>query len=196
MILLATLSAMATTVTLTNSPNACIDTYEVHPLVGEEDNLAAVKLTPPSYPATVTAVTWSLAHGQFGGSSEPFCDAALEYEVLVFKSLSPAPPASPTIIETITVPASSLPSTKAIYYYTETLSTPITLTVGEKLYVAVRLTGDPDTDVVCISMCRNSDWRKRLNWWSYSDAAPYPWDTMENNYIYQNFIIEASATIP
>ena len=185
MFLLTVVSALASTVTLTNNPHACTDTYETHPLVGEEDNLAAAKLTPPSYPATVTAVSWRLAHGTYG-TDPAFCDAGLAYEVLVFKGYGTTPPSTPTILETITVAAASLPSYDETYTFSQTLSSPITLNTGEKLYVAVRMTGDPEEDVVCVSLCKNTDWRRKLNFWSNSADAPYPWSAMEDYFIYKN----------
>ncbi len=160
---------------LTNLPDGCpVYTY-TGPVAGEEDHFIAGRLTPPSAPYQVTEIGFGLQHDTFGG----LCDSTIDVEVIVFVSSSATPPATPTVLETITVPGALPPSWTANRFIHLTLSTPVTLQAGEELFIAMRNGGAYPSAVTCPLMCNDADnFVEDRNWWSNAGTPPYPWATL------------------
>ena len=72
----------------------------VTPDKGEIGHLAAVRLTPPSYPYTVTGVRYVLAE-------QKTCKSSLAHRVEIYVSNKTVPDANPTGTTTIQVPAAT-----------------------------------------------------------------------------------------
>ncbi len=58
---------------------------------------------------------------------------------------------------------------------TATLLTPITLTAGEHLFVAVEL---PVAETSCMAVCDGAPSNDDHDWWSNATDAPYNWATL------------------
>lgn len=187
-------AAYAGDVELTNSPSGCINTFVTSPLEDEIDELAAAKLTPPSYPATITSVQYTLWNGDWDQTA--FCDAGIGHEVVLFVGTGPTPPSTPVSI--IAQPTTEFGDAQTSVLLTADVVPPITLKTGEHLFVAIRMTAD-DSGVVCPGMCRTRDWKLRQNYWSNTTEAPYSWSALESfglAFVGQNFEITATATVP
>lgn len=164
---------------ITNIDNQnCIGNY-TGPALGEDGHLAATRLVPSTYPATVGKVRYQIV---VSSVCQPYA-----HRVDVFKASTIVPPANPTIIESFNVPSNAQgPDFKVEL----TLTTPITLTAGEYLFVAVeqRRSG---LNYTCIATCGGSNQHPDRNYWSNANSAPYPWATMASFNIKTDFIVEA-----
>ena len=158
---------------LANSPGGCVPDV-VAPLAGEETHWIAARLTPPSYPFTVTAVRYALAQGDVGSVT---CNNGLAHAVEVFVGTDVAPVASPSIIEHADVDASA--AVDGIRTFDHTLTRPLTLETGEYLFVAVQNAGVSPADCTCFATCKTG-YVPDTNYWSNAGAPPYPWATLES----------------
>jgi len=138
------------------------------PNMGNEGHLAAVRLTPESYPYEVSGVAYVLAHGNK-------CSAKVAHRVELYVDTNAQPSNMPTIVEQIDVPAlaSGMGSFRLVE---QPLAAPITLSQGESLFVAVELAGTP-AEHACIMNCAGTGDDDR-NYWSNATAAPYNWATL------------------
>lgn len=157
---------------------SCNGSY-TSPSPGEDGHLAAARLVPASYPATVGKIRYQIV-------INPACQA-LAHRVDVFKASTVAPPATPTIIESINVPANAQGPDFKIEL---NLTNAITLTAGEYLFVAIeqKRAGGMYT---CVATCGGPTQHPDRNYWSNATGAPYPWAQMASYNINTDFIVEA-----
>lgn len=165
--------------TLLSNENPCtVDRGFSSLTTGDPGDMKIVRLTPPGYPFTVTHVRYGLE-----GNLAPECDNTLAHRVEVFAASGHAPESSPSIAETIDVPAvTSAPSERMVLL---PLATPLTLQGGEHLFVALEQVGNA-THSMCLYMCLDNVSVDR-NYWSESAAAPYTWEPYSTG----NLAIEA-----
>jgi len=110
------------------------------------------------------------------------------HKVLVFRGTSAAPAATPVLDATLTVPASG-PDPLGSRVERLPLDTPITLSEGEHLFVAVEMVGQTPAEL-CVLAC-GEDGADDRNYWSNAVAAPFPWATMASFDLDESFLIEA-----
>ncbi len=144
---------------------SCLSRQLVHPDPGEEGHLFAVRLTAPVHPYHITDIQYELV------GAAPDCDSSFAHRVEVFVSGDIPPPAIPSDVTTLNIPAGN---DECIRIVQQTLPSPITLTTSaDSLYVAVQL---PHTNA-CLGVCGNAVQDNR-DYWSNTAAAPYVWATM------------------
>lgn len=179
-------------VTVANAPidGACQNENSLSPVYPDEvGHWTASRLTPPSYPFTVSKVGYSLAGEQTGGA----CDAELPHKVQVFVGAAdggalPASPSTAGAVQTITVANSSGQADLAKLdggvrgrIFTHTLSAPITLTTGQALVVSVQMAGRPGNNdagvTTCLATCKPSTGtaKAKFDYWSNAVNEPYQW---------------------
>ena len=164
---------------------------EQHPLMGlapdpgEEGHLAAARLTPESYPFTVKSVRYTLL-----ADEDKKWSVNLAHRVEVYVTTASAPEATPTVKETIDVPAAT--ETVEERTIVKDLAAPITLQTGEHLIVAVEMAGDAATAVLCLRGCPGHGIADR-NYWSNATQPPYDWKTLDSLGIDTNLLIQAVA---
>jgi hypothetical protein len=155
--------------TLTNAPGTCMNPGYTSADFGNGGHYAATRLTPPSFPFTVTSVHYALIH------NPGTCDADGAHDVLVFTGTGTTPPGTPAG-ETISVAAASTPTPAGTRRAMDlTLDTPVVVNSGEELFVAVQMQriGDP----LCLEECLDPGEADR-NFWSAAPAPPFPWRTL------------------
>ena len=171
--------------TLTNSPS-CTPGGPVAPSYGEDSHLVAARLTPPRYPFTVTEVRYMLT-----APGAP-CVGTFGYHVEVFKGTGATPAATPTVAARFDVAAGAVINDA---WTSHTLGSPLVLSSGEELFVAIELAGDSDFEfgvtANCIGTCTVG--AADRNYWSNAVSAPYPWATLASFGIATAARIEASG---
>jgi hypothetical protein len=156
-------------VTLTNEPVTCAMPGYTFADAANAGHYAAARLTPPRFPFTVTSVQYTVMH------NPDKCNADQVHEVLVFTSTAATPPGMPSG-ETISVPAPATPTEVGTGRFVElTLSSPIVVSAGEELFVAVQMVRS--SGPLCIEECLDPGDEQR-NWWSAAATPPFPWRTL------------------
>ncbi len=147
---------------------------------------AVARLTPPSYPFQVTSVSYKLT------GMEATCGTNIAHAVTVFAAPSAdQPPATPANAQRIAVDASATDQRTLVV--TKPLPTPITLTQGEDLYVAVEMDANAaKTVAVCLDGCGISADDKR-QFWSEQKQAPFTWATLYSFGIAEDYAIWAEG---
>ncbi len=164
---------------ITNIDNQnCAGAY-TGPALGEDGHLAATRLVPSTYPATVGKVRYQIV---VTSVCQPYA-----HRVDVFKASTVVPPADPTVIESFNVPANAQGPDFKIEL---TLTNPITLTAGEYLFVAVEQKRS-GLNYTCVATCGGPNQHTDRNYWSNADTIPYLWATMASFNIKTDFIVEA-----
>ena len=110
------------------------------------------------------------------GTKNPDCDTGLAHEVQVWVGDQTTPVASPTPSETITVAAGA---SEAARWLSQELKTPIRLTSGQHLYVALLVTYEkPANKSICPQVCPDSNLTGEKSfsndtgaWKSFKDSA-------------------------
>lgn len=190
-----------TPVTLSNVPALADcpggDRFSIAPVIPQEvGHLAAARLVPASYPVQITKVAYDLAVPAGGGD----CDLSFAHTVEVYVDTAVAPNARPstgTLVHSISVPA----GVATDHTVELTLPSAVTLTTGQSLFVAVKLTGNdlnPPTKALCIGACRVATGAKSdVDYWSNAAAEPYAWADMVDDFGFTyNYAIRASGTMP
>lgn len=172
---------------LTNNSAAC-EATTVAPYAGEESHWIAERLTPPSYPFTVTKVRYTLFSGP---QNSVTCDNGLAHQADVFVGTAVIPPATPAVVEHFDVPASA--DVPGLKIFDHALATPLTLEAGEFLFVAVQNAGTSPNDCTCFGSCEGAPFTEDANYWSYAGAPPYAWDTLESSQIKVNYTVCADG---
>ena len=90
------------------------------------------------------------------------------------RSLAPA--SEPTAIESFEEP--ERPGEEADRVVSFDLATPLVLSEGDNLFVAVELAGESGGDRICISACNNTVGATDANYWSNATAPPFDWVTL------------------
>jgi hypothetical protein len=161
---------------------------DIAPAPGEDDFLLGVRLTPPSYPFTVYKIRYAVANQ--GSACRPDVAHRVELSVAPQPDASTAPANNPTIVETIQVPGvapdagpydAGPPDSGAPkrIWLEHTLTTPITLTTGQDLFVSIQLAGIPGTQTLCVGFCFENTIADR-NYWSQAASVPYNWATLDS----------------
>lgn len=154
-------------------------------LPSEIGDPAAARLTPPSYPFKVTSVSYRLT------GMETSCGTNIDGAVTVFATDGGAPPATPVDAQTIQVAASTTDERTLVV--TETLPTPITLTQGQDLYVAVQMNANAAQTVsLCLDGCAKTSDDLRA-YWSEETAAPFTWDSLYTDGLAMDYAIWATG---
>ncbi|MCE9573130.1 MAG: hypothetical protein K8W52_08230 [Deltaproteobacteria bacterium] len=140
-------------------------------LTSEVGDPALARITPPSYPFKVTSVSYRLT------GMENTCGTNIAHAVSVFAATSATtPPPTPDSPQRIPVEASATDQRTRVV--TVALPTPITLTAGQDLYVAVEMDANPGKTVaICLDGCLIPADDDR-NFWSEQTAAPFTWDSL------------------
>jgi hypothetical protein len=135
--------------------------------------LLAARLTPKSYPFTVSGVRYFLS-----GSAQQGCDNGLAHDVVVFVGTQTTPPASPTVSETIKVPAKA--GDKGTRMVNLALTTPLTLKSGEHLFVAPLVTYDTSASgSICLQLCSESATGDASFTNDTGATVPYTWTSFK-----------------
>jgi hypothetical protein len=175
---------------------ACTDPYTIWPLLPDEaSHLAAARLTPATYPFHVTKIGYDLAVT----SESDNCDALLAHKVALYVTDAAAPTPMPstdaTLVATIDVPAETT-VTGDVRTIDLTLDTPIDLTTGQHLYVAVEMAANDDlSKSLCIEACSEGGGTSGVNFWSNANAEPYSWADMVDDFGFgADYTIRATGT--
>lgn len=172
---------------VTNNTTSC-KADAVFPLPGEEAHWIAERLTPPSYPFTVTKVRYVMRGGAEGNYT---CDNGLAHQADVFVGTDLVPAATPIPAEHIDVPASA--NVDGLRVLDHDLTAPITLQTGDYLFVAIQNAGVAPTDCTCFESCTGTAFVSDANYWSNQGDPPFPWATLESFNIKANYTICADG---
>jgi hypothetical protein len=153
---------------LTNAAT-CANLNSVLPLAGEESHYIAARLTPPSYPFSVTDVQYTLSSG---GD----CVPGLAHQVQVYATTTTTPPGTPVVHETIPVPTIATTMDRMVSL---PLNAPLVLTAGEHLIIAIQNSG-VSPNVTCVVTCDDVNAIADRNWWSNAGAPVFPWATLSS----------------
>ncbi len=105
----------------------------------DDGHLAAVRLTPPSYPFVATEIQYELV-GQ-----QPDCDTGIAHRIELSSGWGVMPPATPSQILVV----HDTPATERVRVVTKELVQPVELVAGMHLFVAVELVAGSS----CIAAC-------------------------------------------
>ncbi|APR88272.1 hypothetical protein A7982_13621 [Minicystis rosea] len=147
-----------------NNDPECINPTYAYPLPGNEGQLYAVRLTPPSYPYKVTDVHYELA-----GIGD--CDSSAPHRVEFSVGSGVAPSNTPNLVAKLDIPTGDAAASFRVVK--KNLPSPIILQAGEQLFVAVSLTWGTS----CIAACHDAEEADR-DYWSNATQAPYDWATL------------------
>jgi hypothetical protein len=154
---------------------ACTDYRMTHPLAGEENDWAAIQLSPPdrSKPFVVTELVYWLVSGATPGGGT--CHPELAHRVKVFttKGAPAASPASPIVVD---VPAVTSPGIRR--EVSVVLPTPLVVPAGEDVLIAVQMAG-AWPNVSCLASCTNTVDVAR-NFWGTGDTPPHDWKPLSS----------------
>jgi hypothetical protein len=155
----------------TAQPPSCAKVAAVMADPTDPPFLLAARSTPPTYPFTVVGLRYFLAAPTSAMSS---CDDGLAHEVVLFVGTATTPPASPTIVETLQVPAATAtPDGRRVVLE---LTTPLTLKSGEQLYVAQKVVYDAAKGKsICPQLCSDTAKGEASFTNDTSATAPYTW---------------------
>lgn len=169
--------------TLLTNENPCkTEKASIIPDAKEFGHLFAARLTPKTYPFTVTNIRYMLSRGKDS------CANVIAHRVEVYVSSKTTPDNSPTIKATIKVPATSVIVGSRLVSLT--LPTPIKLQTGEHIFVAVEMATDATKKVICMDVCDKNGTTDR-NYWSNATKPPYNWATLDSFGMKVNAMIEA-----
>jgi hypothetical protein len=160
---------LPTTVAIGNGSCGSATMYPVSPGPTEDGHLAAARLTPKSYPFTVTQIRYAL----LPAVPSVKCDTGLAHRVEVFVAKAKAPPASPTVTHTLQNP--KVVNGSVIRVITHDLIPPLTLQQGDELFVSVELRYASASSFSCLRSCWLPTAPTERDYWSNAKTAPYPW---------------------
>jgi hypothetical protein len=170
-------------VQVSNTNNAMVcplaSQHGIYPVLPDEaGHYATARLTPVSYPFTITQVAYDLV--QPNGVAQ-CADQSLAHQVQLIVSSEDKPSASPSadgsLKETIAVPAGAA-STHTVEL---SLANPITLTSGQSLFVSVQLVGSAGKSL-CIGACGEAAAKSDVDYWSNAVAEPFNWADMVGDF--------------
>ena len=167
------------------------------PVQLEGGHWVATRLTPPAYPFTVTKVRYALAE-----QTSEDCVSTFAHKVAVWTGTASMPVATPPWVtidvdEVAGVDAGVSPLDGGVTDATSplirdprelTLDSPIALSTGQHLFVAIQLPRLDDGRRLCVTMCDGSLVSDR-NHWSNAAAPPFNnWATLASFGINANLI--------
>lgn len=135
--------------------------------------MVAVRLTPTSYPFTVTSIRYLLP----GSDTEAECDNGLSHRAEVHASANATPEGTPTVAATFNVPRST--SSKDSVWALHGLDTPLKLQSGEHLYVLVEMMPD-GAKTLCVQGCGDNATGEFSFIDVDSDQPPYEWKSFKD----------------
>ena len=186
----ARMQAEVTTITNSDFQSCEARNYIAPALPSEAGHRVATRLTPSEYPFQVKDIGYDLY-----GALSAGCNATLEHRVELYISTADAPVASPTVVQTINVPAFTGDVADDLREVALSLESPIVLTEGQSLYVSVEhaagaLVDGAPTEAICSVVCKDNEGKVGRYYWSNAATAPYNWaDTvavfgLNSNYTY------------
>jgi hypothetical protein len=167
------------------------------PLETEGGHWVATRLTPPAYPFTVTKVRYALAE-----QASEDCVTTFAHKVAVWVGTASMPVATPPWVtidveESAGVDAGVSALDGGVTDATSplvrdprelTLDSPIALSSGEHLFIAIQLPRLGNGRRLCVTMCDGSLISDR-NFWSNADAPPFNnWATLGSFQINANLV--------
>jgi hypothetical protein len=147
----------------------CFIDNPVYPSRAEFGQLAGVRLVPPDAPFRVETIDYVLATAE----ADEACEDSLAHRIEVWSQPDGLPDASPTLHETLDVPASVAFGAGASREFSQTLATPLDLAEGQVLFVGLELPGGP-SGAGCVMTCASTT-AEGSNFWSNAVVAPYDW---------------------
>lgn len=141
----------------------------------EDGVLAALRVTPPSYPWTATSAAYSL------GLALGYC-VNLDHEVVAW--VGPAggePPAHPANAVVTEVLAANHGAFKGLVPITIAFSSPVVVHEGEVLYVAVKLRALASDQRTCLRTCNGGGVDPDSYWGAIDQATGKPGDCPAND---------------
>ena len=172
---------------LTNHPDECQLTY-ISPLAGEETHWIAERLTPSTYPFTVTAIRYALG----GQELMNYCDTSLAHQVELFVGPDDSPAMTPVTAEHFDIPT-SMPEF-GIKLIDLDLLNPLTLQAGEHLFVMIQNAGVSQEASTCFIGCTGPTFVPNRSYWSNSGTPPFPWASLESFGLLGNYSICADGS--
>lgn len=145
----------------------------LYPLAGEEAHWVAVRLEPPHYPFQVEEIEYGIVD-YYDIDTGVTCLAGLQHKVQIYKASTIAPPASPTVLAEVSVPATSWSDTYRTVRLT--LESPLTITASDDIFVAVQFAGTYP-QVQCVRTCGDL-LQPEHNYWSNASNPPYSWQPL------------------
>lgn len=174
---------------LTINTGACDSTAIVPTDPGDEKALATTRLTPPSYPFTITDIQYVL------GTSAPECHTGLAHGVDLFVGTAVIPPPSPMVLHHFDNAA--VANTAADRIVTLQVNPPVTLQSGEHLFIAVKFAGTFPSDLLCLGACGPPpmSYQDDRTYLGKPNAPPYQWVTLGSfgNSFKTNWKIDATG---
>ena len=163
-------------IALNNAFANCLDYSLLYPWPEEAGHLAAARLTPKEFPFVVKRIAYYLSNDE---TEDVLCSAGLAHEVEIYVTEADEPQAEPQIVEAFVVEATDVTPGEGGYWTIEVVPTvDITLTEGQKIFVAVRMTRE-EPEAMCMFMCTDFTHADR-NWWSNGVEPPYDWATLDS----------------
>ncbi len=173
---------------LANFPAVDCYTQQVAPAPGEEGQLVASRLTPPSYP-------WRVDRVQYTNTAELLpefhCTTAPAAHVEISVVDANVPSNNPVPLAVLPVEGIELPD-GSLRFVDLALPEPVTLTEGQSLVVAISLEG-AFPDVACVSGCNLRTTEPDRFFWSGTTQAPYHWATLDSFGIPNEYSIFATG---
>ena len=145
------------------------------------------RLTPSSYPFSVTAIRYTLLTTDLRGNK---CDHGLAHQAQIYVGSGVTPPATPEPIETFEVAASG--SMEGGKVFNHPLKAPLTLADGESLFVAVQNAGEFGVATTCLASCGGAT-TPDASYWSNAGTPPFPWTTLQSSNIDRNYSVCADG---
>lgn len=176
---------------LSNTPEFCGTFALIAPIPEEIGQLAAGRLTPESYPFTVTEIAYELV------GNLATCNNTLPHRTDVYVLSDATLPASPSTqaVSVVSFDVDPGPSDDTVRTINLTLDQPIELTEGQHLVIAVEMVGD-DSTTACLNFCMDVAPTER-SFWSNAVDEPYDWADMVSDIGFNGtYVVFASGPNP
>lgn len=176
---------------LRNTPDFCGTFALIAPLPEEVGQLAAGRLSPTSYPFTVTEIGYELV------GNLATCNNTLPHRTDVYVLSDETLPATPSTaaVSVLSFDVDPGPSDESVRTVTLPLDQPIELTEGQHLVIAVEMVGDGST-TACLNFCMDVAPVER-SFWSNAVLEPYDWADMVSDFGFNGtYVVFASGPNP
>jgi hypothetical protein len=176
---------------LRNAPELCGTFALIAPLPEEVGHLAAGRLTPTSYPFTVTEIGYELV------GNLATCNNTLPHRTDIYVLSDETLPATPSSAATsvLSFDVDPGPTDETVRTVTLPLDQPIELTEGQHLAIAVEMVADGST-TACLNFCMDVAPVER-SFWSNAVLEPYDWADMVSDFGFNGtYVVFASGPNP